>query len=60
MQPLNANFPFEKAANLFDQYIDDGNSIEDLMLEINELIEVEPWLLQKIREVVDEVTRNEK
>ena len=39
MQPMNANFPFEKAAGLFDQYIDDGNSIEDLMMEINGLFE---------------------
>jgi len=39
MQPLNANFPFDKAAGLFDQYIDDGNSIEDLMNEINGLFE---------------------
>ena len=39
MQPFNANFPFEKAAGLFDQYIDDGNSLEELMLEINSLFE---------------------
>ena len=39
MQPFNANFKFEKAADLFDQYIDDGNSIEDLMHEINSLFE---------------------
>ena len=39
MQPLNANFPFEKAAGLFDDYIDDGHSIEDLMQEINALFE---------------------
>ena len=39
MQPLNANFPFEKSADLFDQYIDDGNSIENLMQEINALFE---------------------
>ena len=39
MQPLNANFPFEKAAGLFDQYVDDGHSIEELMLEINALFE---------------------
>ena len=39
MQPFNANFPFEKAAGLFDQYIDDGNSLEDLMQEINALFE---------------------
>jgi len=38
-QPLNANFPFEKAAGLFDDYIDDGHSIEDLMQEINGLFE---------------------
>lgn len=37
MQPLNANFPFAKAAGLFDQYIDDGHSVEELMYEINEL-----------------------
>ena len=40
MQPLNANFPFEKAAELFDGYIDDGHSIEELMQEINALFEV--------------------
>ncbi len=39
MQPLNANFPYEKAAALFDQYIDDGNSLEDLLLETNGLFE---------------------
>ena len=39
MQPQNANFPFEKAADIFDQYIDDGNSVDDLMQEINALFE---------------------
>ena len=39
MQPLNANTSFETALELFDQYIDDGNSIEDLMHEINALFE---------------------
>ena len=39
MQPMNANFPFEKAITLFDQYIDEGHSIEDLMQEINALFE---------------------
>ena len=39
MQPFNANFPFDKAAGLFDQYIDEGHSIEDLMQEINALFE---------------------
>ena len=39
MQPLNANFPFEKAMALFDDYIDEGHSIEELMLEINALFE---------------------
>jgi len=39
MQPLNANFPFEKAAELYDDYIDDGHSVEELMLEINALFE---------------------
>jgi len=39
MQPFNANFPLDKAAGLFDQYIDDGNSIENLMGEINGLFE---------------------
>lgn len=37
MQPFNANFPFDKAVGLFDQYIDDGHSVEDFMLEINAL-----------------------
>lgn len=39
MQPFNSNFSFDKAAELFDQYIDDGHSIEDLMQEINALFE---------------------
>ena len=37
MQPFNANFPFDEAVGLFDQYIDDGHSVEDFMLEINAL-----------------------
>ena len=40
MQPLNAGFTMEKATALFDEYIDDGHSIEELMLEINSLFEV--------------------
>ena len=39
MQPLNHGFAFEKAAGLFDDYIDDGHSIEELMQEINGLFE---------------------
>lgn len=39
MQPLNAGFTMEKATALFDDYIDDGRSIEELMLEINSLFE---------------------
>ena len=39
MQPLIAGFTLEKANELFDQYIDDGHSIEELMLEINALFE---------------------
>ena len=39
IQPFNANFTFDKATGLFDQYIDDGHSIEDLMYEVNSLFE---------------------
>ena len=39
MQPLNAGFTMEKAPALFDDYVDEGHSIEDLMLEINALFE---------------------
>ena len=39
MQPLNANFPYEKAATMFDKYIDDGKSVEDFMQEVNALFE---------------------
>lgn len=39
MQPLNAGFTMEKAFSLFDDYIDDGHSLEDLMKEINGLFE---------------------
>jgi len=37
MQPLNANITHEKVLELFDEYIDEGNSIEDLMKVIDEL-----------------------
>lgn len=39
MQPLNAGFTMEKATTLFDDYIDDGHSIEELMQDINGLFE---------------------
>lgn len=40
LQPLNAGFTQEKAMALFDSYVDDGHSVEDLMQEINSLFEV--------------------
>ncbi|MBE6804965.1 MAG: hypothetical protein IJA13_04700 [Clostridia bacterium] len=40
MQPLNSGFTFEMATKLFDDYIDEGHSIEELMQEINGLFEV--------------------
>ena len=39
MQPLNAGFTMEKATALFDDYVDEGHSLEDLMKEINGLFE---------------------
>lgn len=39
MQPLNAGFTIEKAMTLFDDYIDDGHSIKELMDEIKHIIE---------------------
>lgn len=39
MQPLNAGFTMEKATALFDDYVDEGHSIEDLILELNALFE---------------------
>lgn len=48
MQPLNAGFTLEKANELFDQYIDDGHSIEELMLEINALFETSGFF-KKVR-----------
>lgn len=39
MQPLNAGFTMEKATELFDDYVDEGHSIEELMMEINTLFE---------------------
>lgn len=39
MQPFNAGFPLEKAVSLFDSYIDEGHSIEELMQEVNRLFE---------------------
>ena len=39
MQPMNAGFTMEKATALFDEYIDNDHSIEELMIEINKLFE---------------------
>lgn len=39
MQPLNAGFTIEKATALFDDYIDEGHSLEELIQEINALFE---------------------
>lgn len=39
MQPLNSGVTMEKATKLFDDYVDDGHSIEELMQEINGLFE---------------------
>ncbi len=40
MQPMNAGFTMEKATALFDDYIDEGHSVEELMKEVNGLFEV--------------------
>lgn len=40
IQPFNQGFSLENAMNLFDEYIDEGKTIEDLMAEINNLFEV--------------------
>ncbi len=40
LQPMNAGFTMEKAVELFDDYIDEGHSIEELMQEINALFEI--------------------
>ena len=37
-QAMNHNFTFEKAAQLFDDYIDEGHSVKNLMIEIKELL----------------------
>jgi len=34
LQPLNANCSYDTAMELFDQYIDDGNLVEDLINEL--------------------------
>ena len=39
MQPLNSGFTQEKAVELIDDYIDEGNSIEDMMFMINGVFE---------------------
>lgn len=39
LQPFNAGFTQERAIALFDDYIDEGHSIEELMREINGLFE---------------------
>jgi len=40
MQPFNANYSYEAVMELLDQYIDDGNTVDDLMHEFSVLFEV--------------------
>lgn len=39
-QAVNRGFSYEKAMQLFDDYIDEGYSIEELIIEINALFDV--------------------
>ena len=39
MQPLQSGFTLEKAMQLYDGYIDEGHSLEDLMQEVHKLFE---------------------
>ena len=39
LQKFNPNFSYEKATDLFDQYIDEGHSIEELMEELNAMFD---------------------
>jgi len=34
MQPLNDNISFEDTMNLIDEYIDEGNTFDDMMYEV--------------------------
>jgi len=40
IQPFDPSFTINMAMELFDQYIDDGNPVDDLIGEINTLFEV--------------------
>ena len=40
MQPLNPDFTYEQATDLFDDYIAEGHSFDDLMREVNGLLAV--------------------
>ena len=40
LQPLNGDISFSKAMEIFDQYIDEGHSIDDMMQELNAMFEV--------------------
>ena len=40
LQPLNGDISFSKALEIFDQYIDEGHSIDDMMQELNAMFEV--------------------
>ena len=39
MQPMNAGFSYEKALELYDDYVDEGHSVEDLVHEIDSLFQ---------------------
>lgn len=39
LQPMNANMSLEKSYEIFDRYIDEGNSMEDFMQVISRLFE---------------------
>ena len=46
LQKFNDNITYEKAVDLFDQYIDDGHSMQDMMEELNVVFDVSGFFVK--------------
>lgn len=51
MLEYNADFTFEQVASLFNQYIDNGHSFEELTQEINGILKTAGFVLKDEEQV---------
>jgi hypothetical protein len=59
MQEYESDFNFEEAADLFDRYIDNGHSFEELMREIDGILKTAGFYIKHENELKSPLQSNE-